>query len=210
MTRRIADRIAVLTWCEAVSAAMPFGVLRRFAAVLLLLAGTGLFSACTEDNEEQYTTEYTCYFTFMTQFHPTSLLTLSLDNPGSFVKVDVKLVSGAHQLHIASNNSRDMEDLTITTDKENYLIGTVGVNGSLIIGSSTFDGRKAYDAQCPNCLNDYTGNNYPLSWTSNGQAVECAKCGRKYELNYNGRTDNGKALLQYRVSFDGSTLTVHN
>lgn len=191
---------------------MAAGGVDRMARAAFCAAGAAcvLLAASCSDTEEQYTTEYTCYFTFSTQLHPTSLLTRVLDNPGSYVRVDVKLVSGAHRLYIYSNNGKDEEEVAVTTDKENYLIGTVGANSSIMVGCSTFNGAKAYDSQCPNCLSDYTGSSYPLTWTANGQAVECAKCGRTYELNYDGRTDNGKALLQYKVSYDGSTLSVHN
>lgn len=183
---------------------------RNAGMALWLAAGVWLMTACGKDDNEQYSNDYTCYFTFTTQYHPTSLLTLALDNPGSFVNVTVQLASGVHQLHITSNNGRDVEDVVITTDKENYLIGNVGANGSIIVGCSVFDGLKAYDGQCPNCLGNYTGNSYPLAWASNGQAVDCAKCGRRYELSYDGRTDEGRALLQYKVTYDGNTLTVHN
>ncbi|MGN1263484.1 MAG: hypothetical protein ACI4TW_05555 [Prevotella sp.] len=175
----------------------------------LCLSASGILSSCSKD-EEQYTKEYICQFSFSTQLHPTSLLTLALANPASYVKVDVKTVSGTRRLDISSNNGKDTESITVSTDKENYMIGTVGANSSIIVGCSTFNGLKAYDSQCPNCLNDYTGNSYPLTWTSNGQAVECGKCGRKYELNYEGSTDNGKMLLQYKVDYNGTLLSVHN
>lgn len=188
---------------------MTCKLIPTLVAAVAWLTLTATLSSC-EDSQEQYTREYTCYLTFNTQFHPASLLTLALGNPGSFVRVDVKNISGAHHLYIYSNNGRDQEEVTITTDKENYLIGNVGANNSVIVGCTTFSGLRAYDSQCPNCLENFTGNSYPLTWASNGQAVECTKCGRRYELNYEGRADEGRQLLQYRVAYNGNMLTVHN
>lgn len=162
------------------------------------------------DAEEEYSTKYPCVFTFYTQSHPTSLLTLALDNPGTYVNVKVELVKGAHRLDISSGNGHDRETVLITTDRENYQIGNVGADNCIIVGCSTFDGLRAYDGQCPNCLIDYSGNRFPLVWADNGQAVTCGKCGRRYELNYDGRTDDGRALLRYHVAYDGAVLVVRN
>ena len=188
---------------------MNINVRKLIPAAIPCLLLAVMLSACSKE-EEQYTKEYICQFSFNTQLHPTSLLTLALANPASYVKIDVKDASGTRRLEISSNNGKDKETITISTDKENYMIGTVGANSSIIVGCSTFSGLKAYDSQCSNCLNDYTGNSYPLTWTANGQAVECGKCGRKYELNYEGSTEDGKTLLQYKVDYNGTLLSVHN
>ena len=179
------------------------------AAALLCVASAVLSASCSDDVQEQYSDEYRCYFTFDTQLHPTSMLTLAVDNPGSFVMVSASLVSGRTVLDI-SNWSGTAEQVPINTDKENYLIGSMGANSSIIVGCSTFNGMRAYDAQCPNCLHDYSGRSFPLSWTANGQALTCAKCSRRYELNYEGRADSGRALLQYRVERNGVSLVVRN
>lgn len=181
---------------------------KLFMAIIAALSLT----AC-EKAEEQYSSTYPCVFTFYTQYHPTSLLTLALDNPGSYAMVKVSLMQGVHRLAISSNNGQDTENVTISTDRENYQIGNVGADNCIIVGCSTFNGLRAYDGQCPNCLSDYTNNSFPLTWANNGQAVECARCGRVYELNYDGRPDTGgKALLQYRVTYGGSgtVLAVRN
>lgn len=174
-----------------------------------VVAAVGM-TACG-DTYDEYSTKYPCAFTFDTRNHPTSLLTLVLgNNPGAYVRVDVSLYNGIHRLDISSNNGRDSERVDITTDKENYQIGNVGADNSIIVGCSTFNGLRAYDGQCPNCLENFSGNSFPLEWTDNGQAVTCAVCGRRYELNYDGRADEGRALLQYRVTYDGAVLSVHN
>lgn len=175
--------------------------------VILLLSL--LFFGCT-DGEERYNSTYPCQFTFNTQLHITSPLTRCLTNPGSFVRVDVKKEKGVFNLYIYSNSGKEQEKLTLVTDRENYQMGQVGANNSIIVGCSNFNGLKAYDAQCPNCLDEYTGINYPLTWTNNGQAVECAKCKRTYQLNSEGITEDGLRLIEYRIRFDGKMLTVRN
>lgn len=167
------------------------------------------FVAC-DSGEERFSRAYPCQFTFNTQLHPASALTRCLTNPGTFVRVDVKKVQGVFNLYIYSNNGQEQEKLTLTTDRENYQIGQVGANNSIIVGCSNFNGLKAYDAQCPNCLDAYTGINYPLTWTSNGLALSCKKCSRIYQLNSDGVTDNGLRLLEYRVMYDGQKLIVRN
>lgn len=167
------------------------------------------FVAC-DSGEERYSMDYPCLFTFNTQLHITSALTRCLDNPGSFVRVDVKKELGVFNLFIYSNNGKEQEKITLATDKENYQMGQVGANNSIIIGCSNFNGLKAYDAQCPNCLDAYTGINYPLSFSSNGQTVSCSKCERIYQLNTEGITDNGLRLIEYRPRYDGRMLVVRN
>lgn len=179
-------------------------------AAVLMVVTMVVAGACSDDVQDQYSTEYPCRFTFDTRLHPTSLLTLALDNPGSFVRVDAVREGNLTYLTMSSNNGRETEQLPLTTDKENYLVGTMGANGSIIVGCSTFNGLRAYDSQCPNCLKERTGNAFPLTWTANGQAVECATCSRRYELNYDGRADNGAPLLQYKVGRNATTLSVYN
>lgn len=174
-------------------------------AIIVSLA----FVAC-DSGEERYSREYLCQFTFNTQLHIASPLTRCLTNPGSFVRVDVKKELGVFNLFIYSNNGKEQEKLTLSTDKENYQMGQVGANNSIIVGCSNFNGLRAYDSQCPNCLDAYTGISYPLAWADNGQTVCCAKCNRKYQLNSDGITDNGHRLIEYRVRFDGQMLVVRN
>lgn len=182
---------------------------RGIALAALCAVAVAALTAC-DDETEQYTNDYECYFTFETRYHQTSLLTLALDNPGSFVRVDVRQEQGVHRLYMYSNNGRDTETVMLTTDRENYVMGTVGANNSIIVGCTNFDGLRAYDSQCPNCLAAYTGNSYPMTWTANGQGLTCANCHRTYELNYEGRANDGKPLLQYVVSYNGNTLVVQN
>lgn len=166
------------------------------------------FVAC-DNSEERFSSKYPCAFTFNTTLHPASALTRSLDNPTMYVRVDVKRENGIHVLYVYPNSGEN-ERIMLSTDDENYRIGQVGANNSIIVGCSTFNGLKAYDAQCPNCLDQFSSNNFPLAFANNGQAVTCKKCSRTYQLNSEGITDNGLRLLEYRVRYDGQRLTVAN
>jgi hypothetical protein len=173
-----------------------------------------LLSSCTEDTK--YSNAYLCSFVFYTQNHPTSLLTRALGNVGTFVIVTSTQRQGINHLMITAGGSNETEDIPMTTAIENERVNykDMGANRSLIVGLSNFDGLKAYDRQCPNCMEAHGGTNYPLSFSDNGQSVTCPKCHTIYNLNAEGMPTNGQqgnhALLQYKVVYDGSRLYVHN
>ena len=83
----------------------------------------------------------------------------------------------------------------------------------IIIGTSTYDFTLlAWDGQCPNCLSDYGGYNYPLTWQDNGLQLHCAKCNRSYDVN-NGvvaEGAGGRQLLKYNAALDGSIIRAWN
>lgn len=186
---------------------LSFSPSRLLCALAVMLAC--MFPSCTAD-DGRYSTSYPCAFSFNTQLHVTSILTRCLDNPGVFVKVDVRRDKGIYVLDLASNNGKETESVPLTTEDENRRIGSVGAGNSLIIGCTNFNGMAAFDAQCPNCLVNYTGSSYPLTWVAGGQAVVCGKCGVSYELNYGGRPSSGERLIEYRIRYDGVRLTVTN
>ncbi len=183
---------------------------KNWPTVVFLGMAAIVAGACNDDAQDLYSTEYPCRFTFNTQLHPTSLITLALDNPGSYTLINAVREGNMTSLSVSSNNGRDTETVPLTTVEENYLVGNMGANNSIIVGCSTFNGLKAYDGQCPNCLKERSGTTFPLAWTANGQAVKCATCGRTYELNYDGRADNGLQLLQYKVGRNATALSVYN
>lgn len=196
--------------------------MRRANGFLLHLRARGIFlflmltmlMACTEDTK--YSRSYPCSFVFHAQYHTTSLLTRALGNAGSFVIVTATQRQGITHLMVTAGGSNETEDLAMTTAIENERTNyqNMGANGSLIIGLSNFDGLKAYDRQCPNCLEKLGGNNHPLSFSDNGQSVTCPKCHVVYNLNAEGMPINGQqgdhALLQYKIMYDGTRLYVHN
>jgi hypothetical protein len=106
-----------------------------------------------------------------------------------------------------------VENVAITTEREAQISFILGAANCLIIGTSSYDNRLiVYEGQCPNCLNDYRGTSYPMTWQDGGQQLHCAKCDRTYDVN-NGVVANGKGgrdLYQYIVAFDGTVLRAWN
>lgn len=175
-------------------------------AVLLPLA------SCDDTN--LYSTAYICRFMFRGDYHTTSILTRVLSNPGMYAKVTVQKKSGITHLLINSNGGDADEDVALTTEIENrFDYSNVGANQCIIIGCTTTGEYKAYDGQCPYCLENTSSTNHPLSWTNNGASVTCSKCDRVYNLNYDGISDDGNRLLQYSIRTDGGVypiITVSN
>lgn len=183
---------------------------KNAAACVATIVVAIALTAC-DAGENKYSDDYVCNFVFYTTYHPTSVLTRVLDNPGMYVRVEVTKSLGIYHLIIYPNDGSESEDIALTTAIENEKISYdyVGANNAIIIGCSTAMEWQAYDAQCPACLENYTGTSYPLSWTNSGSAVTCAKCGRTYTLVY-GASDDGYRLLEYRISYSGTAIVVRN
>jgi hypothetical protein len=171
-----------------------------------------LLTACTAD--ESISRDYRCSFIFDTSLHPLPCqLTGIIGNTGHFCKVSASLSQGITHLKTVRNYDGATEDVALTTAKESQITYALGANNSIIIGTSSYDFvLKAYDGQCPNCLSDNTGVNYPLMWQNNGQQLHCAKCGRSYDVNNGVVADgpSGRQLLAYMAAFDGSVLRAWN
>jgi hypothetical protein len=184
---------------------------------IFTLLAVVLMVAC--QGEQKYSTQYPCSFMFFTSYHPTSVLTICLGNPGLFTIVEPKLVSGVTHLMLTPNQGNnwtsEQTDIpmrsAIENDRLNY--ENMGANKRLVIGAS-FTGQKAFDGQCPNCLANGTSVNRPLSWADKGLMLECAQCKTKYNPNAEGIPTNGTEdtprLIEYRVEYNGEKLFVHN
>ena len=169
-------------------------------------------SACKGD--ENISREYSCYFVFDTSLHPLPCqLTGILGNPGHFCKVETTMEQGVRHLKTTRNYDGATEDIRLNTQREAQVRCELGANNCIIIGTSSYENRLiAYEGQCPNCLSDLGGTRYPLTWTNNGNQLNCAKCGRTYDVN-NGVPTNGSSghqLFQYMASFNGSILQAWN
>lgn len=185
--------------------------MRKAMRKLLAFVSILLFLSCS-NAEEQYTTSYPCYFVFRTDLHPVNILSRVVNNPGVFVKVTVT-AGDVVRLLLSPNTGEADETVNITTAEEKrYGNGytNVGANQSLIIGTTTTNELRAYDAQCPFCLASYGGMSYPLTWATNKQNVYCANCKRTYMLNSDGVSDDGHRMLQYRITYDGTAIVVSN
>jgi hypothetical protein len=181
-----------------------------------LLAGLicVLLTACQAD--DSISRDYRCNFIFYTSLHPLPCqLTGILGNSGHFVKIQSSLQQGIRHLKTTRNFDNATEDIPLTTAKESQFNYYLGANDCIIIGMSSYDNLLvAYDGQCPNCLADFNGISYPLTWQSNGKLLHCAKCNRSYDVNNgiiaDGTPGNHNRLLKYIASFDGDLIHVWN
>ena len=183
---------------------------------IMLASIVAAFSLSSCDSENEYNINYECFFSFDTQLHNTSLLLNALNPlaPGIFAQVSYGLNNGVRTISVELNDGKHTELTPITTARENYTTWVLGTNSALIIGfSSLGNGLYAFDRQCPNCIASYNLYKYPLTWTNNGQWVECKSCKRKYDLNNSGfivEGDKGSKLIRYKANYDGTMLTVFN
>jgi len=184
---------------------------------LPLAAGLAVLSACQA--EQQFSTKYACSFVYYASYHPNSALTLALGNAGHYCIVAPKVVGGVTHLAMTPNIgswTTEQTDVAMVTAIENERLSydNMGANRRLIVGLSNFNGLKAFDGQCPYCLDKGSSPNRPLAWTDKGQMLECANCKTKYNPNADGVPVNGNEetprLIEYRADYNGERLYVHN
>ena len=187
-----------------------------FFLVLTLLT----LSSC--DAENSISRKFACQFIFHTQNHAGNTLEVALNGFGTYTFVSASYQKGVwHILSTPNDGKNTTEDIAITAANEKqYTNGTnLGANNGIIIGHTNFGNIVAYDRQCPNCINQYGGTNYPLDWnTTNRQMVTCKKCHRTYNLEYGSveEGEKGDRLMQYLISYSANTngtgmvIWVHN
>lgn len=182
---------------------------RKIAAGVLCASALTIPAGC-DKAEERYGSPYPCNFIFRADYHPTSLLARVLTNPGLFVNVSARQLSGLWQLQVSPNNGDATEQINLTTEIERrYGYTAMGAGGNLIIGCTVTSEQRAYDGHCRHCVETTAGRNFPLAWTKDSWTVSCAECKRVYNLN-TGVSDDGVRLWEYAVKFDGVALTVRN
>ncbi len=169
-------------------------------------------SACNA--EDSVYREYRCYFIFDTQLHPMPCqLTGIIGNPGHFCKIEASQEKGVRHIKTTRNYDGATEDVVLSTDRENQYRCVLGANNCIIIGTSSYDNVMiAYEGQCSNCLEQYGGTNYPLSWEKGGIQLHCNKCNRTYDVN-NGTVvseGGGRQLYRYQAAFDGQLIRAWN
>ncbi len=192
-------------------------------AMLLLC----LYSLTACDAESRISTRYPCQFIFRTNYHPGTSIETALNNMGTYTMISAQKMNGAWNIYSTPNDGKNhTETIILSTAKENYAnYSYLGAGkdpkdakkNGFILGLSNFNGPVAWDRQCPNCITQYGGTNYPLEWTGNRQSVICNKCQRTYSLE-NGiittgrQGKNDEPLMQYQVTYQGigSILTVGN
>lgn len=181
--------------------------------LLLIMFPSQLFTSC-DDAEDSIYRGHACYFIFDTTLHPLPCqLTSAMGNTGHFLKVSTSLVSGVRHIKTIRNYDGATEDIRLETKRENDTRCMLGANNAIIIGRSNYTNMLVcYEGQCANCLIDFGGTNYPLTWTANGQQLACARCHRTYDVN-NGVVATGKGghqLYNYKADFSGDILRAWN
>jgi hypothetical protein len=123
------------------------------------------------------------------------------------------MVSGVRHIQTTRNYDQATEDIPLTTKRETETRCQLGANNAIIIGRSSYTSTfVCYEGQCSNCIDEFGGKNYPLTWTQNGQQLSCARCHRTYDVN-NGVVasgEGGRQLYTYNVAFDGTILRAWN
>ena len=146
--------------------------------------------ACTAN--DSISRENRCQFIFDTTLHPLPChLTGILGNNGHFCQVQTYV------------DNKGMAQF-------NYYLGA---NDCIIIGTSSYDFTLlTWDGQCPNCLTDYGGYSYPLTWQDNGHKLHCAKCSRSYDVNNGVVADgaSGRQLLRYYAALENGLIRAWN
>ena len=186
---------------------------RHLSSIFIyLLLSSLIFLSC--NGEDAIYREYQCYFLFDTTLHPMPCqLTGIIGNPGHFCKVEAGMEAGIRHIKTTRNYDGAVEDVPLTTDRENQYRCALGANNCIIIGTSTYDNILiAYEGQCSNCLEQFGGTRYPLSWQKGGTQLHCNKCNRTYDIN-NGTVisdGGGRQLYRYQAGFDGQLIRAWN
>ena len=167
-----------------------------------------ILAACEAEN--RISTRFPCNFYFNPKLHPGTSIETALNNLGNYTFISVKN-NGIWHIYSTLNDGRNItEDIKITTDRtegwDNRIkTYALGANNGIIIGRSNFQGFVAWDRQCPNCIIQYGGVNYPLELNGVRQSVGCKKCKRTYSLETGAITEGAKGdpLMGYGISYNG-------
>lgn len=182
-------------------------IYNKVKGILLLFI---LVALCGCGAENSISNKFACRFIFLTQNHAGNTLEVALTGYGTYTFVSASYRNGVWHILSTPNDGKDKtEDIAITSavEKQYASYANLGANNGIIIGRTIYDGGVlvAYDRQCPNCINQYGGTNYPLQWnTQDRQQVTCSKCHRTYALNTAGAITagaEGDRLMQYPISY---------
>ncbi len=190
-------------------------------AIKFLTALTAvILSACGA--EPVFDNEYPPNFIFHVDYHRGSIIEDALSIGGTFVFISVPTDGNPRYVITPNNADREEVFLPVSEVERRQLegqrksaFGSMGINRRLFVGTSHFDGLKAYDGHCPNCHADTGTRNCPLNWADNRQHITCGRCNRTYDPNAAGVVLNAQKksdlpLKQYHINYDGKVLSVRN
>ena len=131
-------------------------------SLLPLSIGISTLTSCGA--EDSISRRFLCRFTFHTQNHPGNTLEIALNGFGTYTFVSASYKNNIWHIYSTPNDGRNKpEDIRITasTELQYAKVYNLGANNGIIIGNSNFNKYRAYDRQCPNCIDQYGG--YQLS-----------------------------------------------
>ena len=178
---------------------------------LLFIISLLSFSYC-EKAEQPYSNHIARLTLSATNLIPQ--LNSSLNNPGEFCTITAH--NNTYIFHSPGLREDYVHEITELERKSNFVLGLSG----LIVGTpimaeqlTTQSAVVCFDLACPNCYEEAAiTRNLTLR---ESQRVECARCGRRYDLNTQGILidgPDGRSLFRYRANYypSGYTLTISN
>lgn len=175
----------------------------RISAFIMLFGI--LLASCEDEASSSYSNKnyVYCFFNTLqyTQLHN------AMGNPGQFVSVRKRTSNG--KTVIEMSNSIGTEQYTVDAISTHFSYGL----GGIIVGTNYYGENLAYDLSCPNC----DRADHRLTLRDDGTA-KCAKCGIVYDLNNLGIISavegegyqNPRGLYRYRITYDGTNVSVYN
>lgn len=188
--------------------------------VALLLAVLFVFASCKKDETTQtYSTQHRVFLYLNVMSYPELFNTVG--NPGQYVSIrsaqrqredaQGKPLGVETGMEIKSPLGTQFYALS-KADATSFYFGLAGI----IIGTTYDLENVAYDLGCPNC--NYNSDKMRLRFNTDGTAV-CPNCHIVYDLNNYGvisNTENNhvhsspRGLYRYRVTYDGTSISVFN
>ncbi len=173
-------------------------------STFILLAGMSL-SSCEDEASSSYSNKNYVYCFFNSLQY--TLLHNTLGNPGQFASIRQRTLNGKTTIEIS--NSTGTEQYTADAVSTRFSYGL----GGIIVGTNYYGEHLAYDLACPNC----DRSDRRLTLRDNGTA-KCGKCGIVYDLNNLGTINaiegegcaSPRALYRYRITYDGTNVSVYN
>lgn len=180
--------------------------MKRIVLIALLLTfNISLFTSCSKDEASKtYSTANMVRCYFMVQQY--TQLFNTMGSYGDFATIHA--IKTQSKLSMWSNIGTT--EYPMTAEMRGFEFGL----GGLIVGVNYYGEYMAFDLACPNC----NRANRRLSIGDAGIA-KCAKCGLSYDLNNYGvisaatsvsEYETPRGLFRYRISYDGTNLSIFN
>lgn len=179
--------------------------MKRLPLTIIIITAACLW-AC-DDSYSEFSKKYPVNFSYMVS--ASQQLFTTMGNYGQFCTIRRETSNG--KTEIVMTNTLGTGRYTINETQKYFNYGL----GGLIVGTNIYGQHLAYDLACPNC----DRNTRRLSLGDAGYAT-CKQCGLTYDMNNLGvitskdstarpQTD-ARGMLRYRITYNGTTITVYN